>query len=93
MHLRRRLTLGLLAALLGGPALVVRAGDGDAVPAPAPDSLEVAAPDSLPAPGPDSLTADTTPVAALQDALINRPRPETETITPARSRIVKERVD
>ncbi|MDE6287137.1 MAG: hypothetical protein K2L99_09125, partial [Muribaculaceae bacterium] len=93
MHLRRRLTLGLLAALLGGPALVVRAGDGDAVPAPGPDSLEVAAPDSLPAPGPDSLAADTAPVAALQDALINRPRPETETITPARSRIVKERVD
>ncbi|MDE6497596.1 MAG: LPS-assembly protein LptD [Muribaculaceae bacterium] len=55
--------------------------------------MEIAAPDSLRAVMPDSLMADTAPMNAVQDALLRRPRPEAETEAPARSRIVKERVD
>ncbi|MDE6042568.1 MAG: hypothetical protein K2G07_03370, partial [Muribaculaceae bacterium] len=93
MHLRL-LTLGLLAALLGGPALAVHASGGDAGPAiAAPDTTVAAAgADSLRAAlSTDSLPADTAPRAAASDALLRRERPAEA--APARSRIVKERVD
>lgn len=93
MHLRL-LTLGLLAALLGGPALAVHASGGDTGPAiAAPDTTVAAAgADSLRAAlSTDSLPADTAPRDADADALLRRERPAEA--APARSRIVKERVD